>query len=136
MKRFYFGILCLLIFFGMSIIAYSGSLGTEWQYDAGQAKVSLSIRDKYGDVPYTAVFVVIEPNKNEVRAEKVCRGSENCVAIYPDDFQTTVKIGKSTWKCYVDNKAIIRGSFEYGKTTKSFNELKIGDVRFSNDPKF
>ncbi|MBZ8140897.1 hypothetical protein CLD22_13420 [Rubrivivax gelatinosus] len=82
-----------------------------WQQSTAAA-VELGVRDKYGDKPFRAEFVVVGPQGRETRSITV-EGSAFGVVHYPGDFGGYMAPGQYRWSARVDGKVVADGRFGF-----------------------
>jgi hypothetical protein len=93
------------------------SAASEPIWQLSQAPVAkLGVRDKYGSLGgYTAVWIVSAPDGAQYQAKKTVVGDDNGYVFFPDDFPTYSKVGRYSWKYFVNGHEVVHGSFEFGQ---------------------
>jgi len=113
-------------FFLLFVLFTSISLAQVWQgayYNNDPIK--LSIRDKYGDQQYKAIFHVTDTETNQTYIKEVIVKADNWgTAYFPNDFNTTGILSRKyfEWECQVKGKKILYGSFYYLNFELNFSE--------------
>lgn len=89
-----------------------------WQQSMSPS-LELGVRDKYGETPYTAEFVVTDPKGVSTRHKVEVGAGEFGFARFPDDFENGMLMtGKYRWQALVDGKVVTQGKFAYRHLSK------------------
>lgn len=97
-----------------------------WQQSAS-AEVELGVRDKYGETPFSAEFVVVGPEgRRETKTITVEGGAFGFVR-YPGDFEGYLAPGAYRWSARVGGKVVADGRFSFEQDERGRQRLLVED---------
>lgn len=110
---------------GIASLWMTSAFSQDWQ-QSESTQVELGIREKFGEKPFVAEFIVSPPGgKPQTRKINVAADEFGSVN-YPKDFGGYMAPGKYTWKARVNGKDVVNGQFVY-QQDRSGSKLSIAN---------